>query len=120
MLGIERSYYLWVLRSEAFEPEQIAFNAPFPNVYNDGKICWGSSNTPPEATPASARRAWEMFFSLPFNQDLATRKSKVCPNNVGEQLRTLAGTSAHSYPLDDLVTFDTLRISMVVDNILGA
>lgn len=113
MLGVGRDYYLWAMRSSSFEHGAAGYNAPFPNVYETGKICWGQ-NKPQEADAQKARGMWEMFFRTPFNNDLSNRKCRTFPANVTELYPGLKG----KFPVDELVetggTMQTL-INRVVE-----
>ena len=77
------------------------YHAPLPNVYNDGKLCFGT-NTPPDlnrgeevgkSTAQLLQEAWEMFIGSPFNGHLAQDKSKTHPTDVREQLVALGDCS---------------------------
>lgn len=103
-------YYLWALETMHFEPNASAYQAPFPNVSGDGKVCWGL-NAAPAVEPQKARAAWEMFFSTPFNQDLSNGKSRSQNNNVTVLLRQLAGK--RSYPVKDLQPFGSSISALV-------
>lgn len=118
LLGIGASYYIWALQAKHFEPQADPYKAPFPNVYPSGQICWGA-HTPPEADPQNARQVWELFFRLPFNQDLAGNKSNAHKDNVIDHLVTLAESGANTYPHDDLVGIHPGAIQNRINNILG-
>lgn len=103
MIGAGMSFYLWALKDEHFSRDAKAFRAPFPNVRDDGSICWGTAS-PGEADPTSAKKVFDLFFQTVFNADLANGKSVRFPRDVRKQLRTLDEQAARRYPLDDLVT----------------
>lgn len=100
LLGTGSEYYLWAIKTPHFEHKATIYSAPLPNVYPDGKICWGN-NTPPEADPKTARKAWELFFKSPFNNHLANGKSETHRNDVRKLLLSLAGKN--KFPADELV-----------------
>jgi hypothetical protein len=115
MLGLGSRFYLWALKSRRFDPQTLGYHAPFPNLYTDGRICWGV-NTPPLAHHSTADAAWKLFFASPFNGDLAGRKSKAFPLDVRQQLICLAEGKARAYPARDL---EPLRpITQLVENAL--
>jgi PRTRC genetic system protein B len=116
LLGIDRVYYLWALKGKYFLPNEVAYHAPFPNIYQNGKICWGQ-NTPPQASGKSIREAWELFFKAPFNADLSANKSRSHSGDVRDTLRKLAETKARAYPKDDLI-FAGAMIGSLVEAIL--
>lgn len=100
--GVGQHYYLWAVKTRGFNPEGIAYQAPLPNVYPDGRICWGT-NQVGSVTAQSLTEAWKLFISSPFNSHLATGKSKVYPENVLPRLEKLGATSRKSYPVSDLL-----------------
>jgi PRTRC genetic system protein B len=118
MLGIDKDYYIWAMIEKYFEPKAAAYYAPFPNVYREGKICWGKNN-PPKADSKSARGAWELFFGSLFNGDLANQKSKQHPADVRETLRGLAEVKVKAYPHNDLVHTNRAIGQLIEDEIGG-
>jgi len=117
MLGMGRDYYLWALHARTFDPQAQAYQAPFPNIHPDGKICWGQ-NAAPQAGPEKAGAAWSLFFTTAFNADLAGGKSRKYKNDVRDQLRRLAETNAKIYPADDLV-YQSSSIGELIERTLG-
>lgn len=99
LMGIGSKYYLWALKGKHFNPDDMAFRAPFPNVYPDGLICWGQ-NTQPAATAEKARAIWNLFFETPFNGDLSTEKSVSNPRDVRLTLQEMGKKNA--FPQADL------------------
>lgn len=95
LIGAKKTLYLFAMDGQEFDPKGKVYTAPFPNIYPDGKICWGKNRTP--AVEASkALEVWKLFFLSPFNGDLASGKSKKYPQDVREQLKALAGK--RTYP----------------------
>jgi len=115
LLGVGATYYLWAVQTKVFDPNADAFHAPFPNVYDDGHICWGQ-NRPGPAAPMSARKVWELFFGSLFNQDLAAGKSQKL-DNACTLLRTLHGQKAGKFPNADLVPVNK-SIRLLIEHIL--
>jgi hypothetical protein len=116
LVGVGKTYCLWALKG-AVTPGSRLFNAPFPNVHGDGRICWGS-NPVREAEPGIAPAAWGLFFSSPFNRDLVQGKSKSFPEDIAEQLTNLAATGARKYPLSDLVPYHDSRGSNTLEEVV--
>lgn len=100
LIGAGGEYYLWAIKTSHFEHQAVMYNAPFPNLYPDGKICWGN-NKPPAVDPKTARKTWELFFESPFNNHLASGKSETHHNDVRSLLRSLDGKG--KFPAADLV-----------------
>lgn len=90
------------------------FVGPFPNLYRDGRICWGSSDARPDAAPATLGKVLDLFLegSL-FNLHLANDKSKKFASSVLGQWEALAKRSAKTYPARDLVAVEK-RLSWLI------
>ena len=101
LLGVGPVYYLWAVRGKTLDPQAYIYHAPFPNVYDDGRICWGA-NTPPAAHLSQAQAVWDLFFTTPFNDHLARGKSNAYSDDVRQQLHRLARRRARVYPVNDL------------------
>lgn len=50
----------------------------FPNVYPEGRVCWGDSNQLPNCTKPDymVNRLVNLFFNAPFNRDLSRKRTK--------------------------------------------
>jgi len=117
LIGSGNSYRLAAMHGKHFEHDNLAYHVPFPNVYPDGRICWGT-NTPPEARPENARKVWELFFASPFNADLAGKKSHAHLKDVRDQLLELDRKGARSYPVNDLISMN-ISIERMVEHAIG-
>jgi hypothetical protein len=106
--GAGHQYYLWAVKAKTFNPELVGYHAPLPNVYPDGRICWGS-NQVGVVTPQNLRGAWKLFISSPFNSHLAQRKSKRYNANILDQFRRLGVTNRKVYPAGDLLPLTNTR-----------
>lgn len=106
LFGIGRNYYLWAVKTPEFEAEAQAFHAPLPNVYEDGKVCFGANDVPAvEGTNLNA--AWDLFWRAPFSEGATNSKSRRHPNHICEQLYRLSHRTRKRapYPLADLVPY---------------
>lgn len=101
-LGWDHRYYLWSLKGKRFAPSLEVFKAPFPNVYENGRICWGS-HRPPKVTSSNINRVWQLFFGTVFNYHIASNKTKSYPSNTLDLLRELSSSKTKSFPRDELV-----------------
>jgi len=61
-LGWDHRYYLWSLQGRKFEPSLPVFKAPYPNVYDNGRICWGS-HRPAKVTPRISNPPGRYFLA---------------------------------------------------------
>lgn len=99
--GVNQTYYVWSLREKSYSPTMQLYHAPFPNVYPDGHICFGS-NHPPTVGWKTLGDAWQLFISSPFNVDMARGRSNEFAADVRRQLVALAQANARRYPVQDL------------------
>lgn len=100
-VGDGSTYSVFAVKQYPVATERL-YQAPLPNVYGDGKICPG--NVPfPACTPATIRKAADLFLSSDFNTDLAAMQSQSHGENVLELWQELHKAHATEYPLEDLV-----------------
>jgi PRTRC genetic system protein B len=98
--GHDRNYRVRAIRKGYPSPSSPLFHAPFPNVYDDGRICFGS-NTVPVCDALTVESVWHLFLESSFIAHLDNRKSVSNPSSIIPVLKGLAGKS--KYPLKDLV-----------------
>ena len=96
------SLRVYALREDRIGARGALCQAPLPNVYGNGQVCWGAN------THTDTFNLWELFIGTEFNGHLTERKSETFPD-VREQL--LAAVD-RAYPVQDLVgtheTFQTI------------
>jgi PRTRC genetic system protein B len=96
------------------------FLGPFPNLYADGRICWGSSDPRPQAAPDTLQPVLDLFLTGSyFNLHLANGKSQAFPNSVIAQWQALKKTKTASYPTDDLIAVNRTLDDLVSGRIFG-
>lgn len=54
----------------SIDDDTIVYHYPFGNVYESGRICWGSNSLPDVDDPGDCRVITQLFFSAPTNDDL--------------------------------------------------
>ncbi len=105
--GMGSTYYVWATKEQTCALETPLFAAPLPNVYHDGRICYGA-HTPPavsaEAWP-TIDTAWRLFITTPFLGDLSQQKSRAHPEDVRTVLAQVAHDASSHYPLKDLIPY---------------
>lgn len=111
LVGHATRYYLCATATSVFDPQAALYRAPLPNVYPDGRICWGTATPPPPGT-ATIRTAWEVFCGSVFNGDLCSDKSRAQRSDVRAQLQALAAAGAETYPPGDLLTYGRGSLSL--------
>ena len=63
--GIGQSYFIRAVKCNGFDPKTETYHAPFSNLADDGRICYGTNHIPP-CTPQTIHKAWEEFVRSPF------------------------------------------------------
>lgn len=103
LVGRGRDYRLFALGTTvSFNPKATLYLAPLPNVYPDGRICWGNIQ-PPLAQPTATGigQAWQQFIGSDFTDHLANHKSLIYSQDVRYSLLLQVA----AYPLTDLVKY---------------
>ena len=95
------STYLWAIKGK-FEPSAPLYHAPFPNVYGDGRVCWGK-NIIANTAAENAEKIWGLFFDSIFNNDLSNGKSLTYPHSVVKMYEDLKDANRKRYPTNDLM-----------------
>lgn len=104
--GHATDYRIWALDTPAYPTTAATplMRAPFPNVYSNGGICWGTSGPVAPASPAALAKTLALFLEESyFNLHLANGRSVAFPNSVVAQWQHIVDAGAEAYPLDDLM-----------------
>lgn len=117
MMGWKQTYFIWALNQPMFESTATAYKVPVSNVYDDGRICWGS-NRPGATSPQNMLRAWSMFFGTIFNQHEDDNKCFKYPKSILRLLQELNGKK--TFPEKELVQMWPRTIGEVINSRLKA
>jgi hypothetical protein len=117
LVGVGMQYYLWAV-AHNFSPDSSMYHAPFPNVHDNGSICWGQ-NTPPKAHHRHAEAVWRLFFESRFNGDLANGKSHKFDGDIRRMLAQVARKKVDTYPEADLVRMNR-SMRGILQDLIGA
>jgi PRTRC genetic system protein B len=115
-LGYGFQYYIWATLESSFNPEAEVFTVPLPNVYPDGRICFGST-VPPACSPKEIDSAWKMFITSNFNSHLGSGKSRAYPDSVRAMLQRVSTRKLKSYPVKDLNPYRS-SVEQVIEPII--
>lgn len=90
------------------KPKSLAvalFQAPLPNVFNSGSICWGTVQRVSDAalSGASLTEDWAMLLGSPFGDHACSGKSKSHRSDIRQKLIELETNGARRYPTSDLI-----------------
>lgn len=92
LAGVGHAYYIFAVKEAGVLRDATPiYRAPFPNVYDDGRICWGSNRVPRMASPVAAAAVWRDFFATPFNEHLDSGKITSQETKLIEVLKSLEG-----------------------------
>lgn len=101
-VGWGHRYYLFALRGKAFDAHGPVYRAPYPNVYDNGRVCWGNHKVP-SVTVLNIKQTWGFFFATAFNAHIASGKTRTHPENALDLLRELSAARKKSFPARELI-----------------
>lgn len=101
-VGWGHRYYLFALRGKVFDANGPVYRAPYPNVYDNGRVCWGSHKVP-SVTASNIKQTWRLFFATAFNAHIASGKTRTHSENALDLLRELSAAGKKSFPARELI-----------------
>lgn len=109
--GVGTTYYVWAQQGQQPDPKGPLYLAPLPNLYAEGKICFGANNKVPEASWETIEATWRLFIEeAPFNADLVRGKSVEFEGDIRKRLVELSNAkTVQVYPVADLVGQPAVR-----------
>ncbi len=105
-VGDERpDYRIYAVKERPTTLDVSLFRAPLPNIYPDGRICWGSV---PQVSPASLQgsvldKDWSLLLGTLFTDHACTGKSQQFPGDIRTMYTALQTRRSRVYPNRDLV-----------------
>jgi hypothetical protein len=99
------TYAVYAVKRRPAALEATLHQAPLPNVFNSGSICWGSvQRLSDEAlSGASLAQDWAMLLGSPFGDHACSGKSGSHPHDIRQKLIELEQKAARRYPTSDLI-----------------
>lgn len=113
--GYGKQFLIWATKDPAPTPKSALFHAPLPNVFEDGRVCWGS-NKPPRPNAATIRTAFDLFISSPFSSHAANGKSRSHNGDVRPLLRGL--NHKKTFPAGELLS-QRETLQPLIDRTMG-
>ena len=101
-VGWGHRYYLFALRGKAFDANAPVYRAPYPNVYDNGRVCWGSHKVP-LVTVFNIQQTWALFFATAFNAHISSGKTRTHSDNALNLLRELSAARRKFFPARELI-----------------
>ena len=114
--GYGSTYCLLAVAGNTFDPKFKLYQAPLPNCYNNGGICWGNNDRPP-AGKGGLTKAWSVFWQTYFTTASVQQKSRQFPDDVRRQL--VAQVGRDTYPTEDLVPAQTNAAQLMKELLAG-
>ena len=98
-------YKLYAVKRRPKTRDIQLYRAPLPNVFTGGGICWGTVQRVDDDALAgvSLVAGWRQLLGSPFGSHAISGKSRACPQDVREHLRSLHEAGKKRYPTSDLV-----------------
>ncbi|UVA80442.1 PRTRC system protein B [Pandoraea commovens] len=106
-----RGWHVFALRKNARPtPESALFNAPYYNVWQGGRICTGSAQTPKAATPESIKGFEDAFFRSRFTH---TNQPRLIKRKGGAAQLWVDLLDGATFPLSALIPADETLASAI-------
>jgi len=100
--GSGNRHHVWAVKEPVMREETVVYNAPLPNVFEGGGVCWGAVPVP-KVGNATILPAFRLFMGSLFNGNVVSDRSHKYPDDVRLLLLELAESKQRVYPFDDLV-----------------
>ncbi|MEQ8673783.1 MAG: hypothetical protein RLP44_29870 [Aggregatilineales bacterium] len=99
------NYAVYAIKRKPASMDVALFNAPLPNLFNSGGICWGSVQrvTDMALSGASLAQDWAMLLGSSFGDHAVHNKSRSHPQDIRQKLIALEQNGTRRYPTSDLV-----------------
>ena len=99
------NYAVYAVKRKPKSLDVALFQAPLPNVFNSGSICWGTVQRVSDTAllGASLTEDWAMLLGSPFGDHACSGKSKSHRSDIRQKLIELETNSARRYPTSDLI-----------------
>ena len=99
------NYTVYAVKRKPKSLDVSLFQAPLPNVFNSGSICWGTVQRVSDTalSGASLLQDWAMLLGSPFGDHACSGKSKSHRSDIRQKLIELETNGARRYPTSDLI-----------------
>jgi hypothetical protein len=100
------SYAVFAVKKRPTALDVELFNAPLPNVFNSGSICWGTVQrvTDEALSSASLAQDWDQLLGSSFGDHACSEKSRSYKADIRQKLIELEAKKARRYPTSDLIS----------------
>lgn len=77
---IETKIFAVLNNKKAITEDTEIYRFPYPNVYHDGRVCWGSNHPKEIKDIMELEKMFNWFVSAPFGEDLGVKTTHGMPN----------------------------------------
>lgn len=104
--GGSPEYHIFAVKERPTTLEIELFNAPFPNIFSDGRICWGSVQQVSGTALQQPHLAedWKVLLGTKFNNHSTGHKSRHYPMDIRQRYFELEKRQARVWAKSDLVS----------------
>ncbi len=99
-------YAVYAVKQRPASMKAEFYQAPLPNIYDGGGICWGSVRRASSAALASAvlDEDWALLLGTAFNNHACHGKSRSHPRDIREKYTEMEKRHTRVYPVSDLIS----------------
>jgi hypothetical protein len=103
--GAQPHYSLYAVKQRPTSLQAALFKAPLPNIFDQGRICWGTVPLVPEAAwkTSDLHDDWKVLLGTRFNDHGCGGKSRAFPQDIRQHLIALEAANKRTYPKRDLI-----------------
>lgn len=103
--GLTANYRLYAVKKRPDKMDTPLFEAPFPNIYIGGNICWGSVKQASNAGLASnsLNEDWTLLLGSSFGNHGCNGRSKSHPKDIRQKYADMEKRKTRTYPTTDLI-----------------
>lgn len=98
-------YRVFAVKHRPSDLKAKLFHVPLPNVYDDGRVCWGSVQQlqAQQLTGTNLSEDWKVLLGTRFGSHNAGRRSKSQPDDIRKKYLAMETAKTRVYPKSDLV-----------------
>lgn len=99
-------YAIFAVKQRPTSMKAELYQAPLPNIYDAGGICWGSVRKASKAALASSvlDEDWALLLGTAFNNHSVYGKSKSHPRDIRQKYAEMEERKTRIYPARDLIS----------------
>ncbi|GIK64427.1 MAG: hypothetical protein BroJett018_22210 [Chloroflexota bacterium] len=98
-------YRVFAVKERPTDLKAKLFHVPLPNIYEDGRVCWGSVQQLQvhQLTGTDLTEDWKILLGTRFGSHNAGRRSKSHPDDIRKKYLAMEQAKTRVYPKSDLL-----------------